>query len=249
MKVTRPSLQIRIQGIDGSIATFTQKDPDLVNHTLAELDPVQILTQTRITIAGNHSVTTLVPPLITRIDVITDRLSVWDFPFAIGALMELTETEFREHVRDPQPREQPCQPVNSPVFIDIEMVGGQRSFLRMAIIAGPPSNRLLRIHSLLKERSLIFGLHTGGIGVLNLANMVRFSVYPDSLEEPADAWSSHPENGHQLESHTETLNTMRMGNSSRHLPRKGNRMAWNPSKQTNIQAKPNHKESPHECRP
>jgi hypothetical protein len=119
----------------------------------------------------------------------------------------------------------------------------------MAIVAGPPANRLLRIHSLLKARSLIFGLRAGGIGVLNLANMVRFSVYPDSLEEPADAWSFHHENGRQLESHTETLNTMQMRNSSRHLPRKGNRTAWNPSKKTNIQAKQNHKESTHECRP
>jgi hypothetical protein len=43
--------------------------------------------------------------------------------------------------------------------------------------------RMSRIQSLLHERSLIFGLRTGGIGVLNLANMVKFANFP----EPPDA--------------------------------------------------------------
>jgi hypothetical protein len=42
---------------------------------------------------------------------------------------------------------------------------------------------------------LIFGLRTGGIGVLNLANMVRFSVHPDPLAGPAKAWPAHQANG------------------------------------------------------
>ena len=191
------SLQIRVHGIDGSVATFTQTDPDLVNRTLGELNPARILTQTKITIAGNHSVTTFIPPLITRIDLITDRLSVWDFPFVIGALVELTETKFQEFLHDQQRRLQSRSSDDFPVFLDIQMVNGQRLFLWMEVVAGLPADRLLRIYSLLKERSLIFGLRTGGIGVLNLANMVHFSVHPNPLAGPAKAWTGHQANGSQ----------------------------------------------------
>ena len=61
-KSAGPGLQICIHGVDGSIATFAQNDPDLVNRTLNELNPAQILTLAKITIAGNHSVTTFIPP-------------------------------------------------------------------------------------------------------------------------------------------------------------------------------------------
>ena len=185
------SLQIHIHSVDGSMATFVQNDPDLINRTLDELNPARILTQTKISIAGNHSVTTFIPPLITRIDLITDRLSVWDFPFVIGALEELTETEFQEFLHDRRKQVQPRTSGDYPVFLEIEMVNGQRSFLWMEIIAGLPKDRLRRIYSLLKERSLIFGLRTGGIGVLNLANMVRFSVHPDLLARPAKVQPDH----------------------------------------------------------
>jgi hypothetical protein len=195
MQDAGPGLQIRIQGIDGSIATFVQNDPDLVNCTLRELNPDQILIHTKITIAGNHSVTTFIPALITRIDLITDRLSVWDFPFVIGALLELTETEFHDFRYQRQPRVQPRLPDDFPMFLDIEMVNGRRSLLWTEVIAGFPADRLPGIYSLLKARSVIFGLRAGGIGILNPANIVRFSVHPDPLKRPVEARHTHQING------------------------------------------------------
>jgi hypothetical protein len=191
------SLQIRIHGIDGSVATFTQTDPDLVKRTLDELNPSRILTQTKISIAGNHSVTKFIPHLITRIDLITDRLSVWDFPLVIGALLELTETKFQEFVHGWQRQSQRRLSDDFPVFLKIEMVDGQRLFLWMEIVAGLPTDQLQRIYSLLQKRSIIFGLRVGGIGILNPANIVRFLVYPNSLANPAAARPTHPVNGSQ----------------------------------------------------
>ena len=77
-----------------------------------------------------------------RIDLITDRLSVWDFPFKIGALMELTETEFLEHLhgqRRPTARRFPGVPLKS------KWRSGQHLFLWMEIIAGLPAERLLHL--------------------------------------------------------------------------------------------------------
>jgi hypothetical protein len=195
MKDVVPRLQIRIQSVDGSIATFAQTDPDVINRTLVELKPAQILSQTKITIGGNHSVTTFIPSLITRIDLITDRLSVWDFPFAIGALQELTEMEFHEYLAERQQRVQPRPSGDFPIFLEIEMVNGQRSFLWMEVIAEFPSDPLSKIYSLLNERSLIFERRTGGIGVLNPANIVRFTVHPDPTKGPAEAWHPQQVNG------------------------------------------------------
>ena len=216
MKNATPDLQVRIHGIDGSTRTFIQNDPDLVNRTLHELDPTRILTQDRITIADEHSAAAFLPPLVTRVDLITDRLSVWDFPFAIGALVELTETEFLEHLHGRQRPEPPHLQGDFPVFLDIEMVNGQHTLLWMEIIAGLPTERLLSIYSLLKERHLIFGLRTNGIGVLNLANMVRFLVHPKPPEAKTVAGLASQENGHQRPGLIENPNHQRTTNGKPH---------------------------------
>jgi hypothetical protein len=245
MKDTSPNLQIRIHGIDGSIQTFFQIDPDLVNRTLNELNPARIFTEDRIVITDKHSVATFFPPLITRLDLITDRLSVWDFPFVIGALEELTEEEFMECCRRLQRREQARSGGDSRVFLDIEMVSGQRAFLWMKIIAGLPAERLLRIYSLFKERRLIFGLCTGGIGVLNLANMVHFEVHPEPPEATIVAGSVRHDNSRQRRSLIENRSHHRTVNGKPHFihARRNNQITLEPrdgeeaASETNVQGK------------
>jgi len=183
MRNEYPQLQIHVYGIDGSIQTFVQHHPERVNRTLSELQPGQLFTQDRIKVVGEDSQATFFPPLVTRIDLVTDRFTVWDFPFVLGAPMELTEAEFMECLQNPGSA---YAQSDTPVLLDMEMVSGQHSFLYMNVVAGLPAARLNRIYSLLKERRLIFGLRTEGIGVLNLANLVRFSVHPEP-SEPANA--------------------------------------------------------------
>lgn len=206
MTNTIPYLQIRIHGIDGSTQTFFQNDPDLVNRTLNELNPARIFTEDRIIITDKRSAATFFPPLITRLDLITDRFSVWDFPFVIGALEELTEEEYMECRSRAQRREHARSRGDLPVFLDIQMVGGQHAFLWMKIIAGLPTERLLRIYSLFKERRLLFGLRTSGIGVLNLANMVHFQVCPEPPEATTVAAAVRHENSLHRQSQAENRN-------------------------------------------
>ncbi|MGA3267455.1 MAG: hypothetical protein ABSE16_11600 [Verrucomicrobiota bacterium] len=172
-------LQVRIHGIDGSTETFIQNDPDLANSTLARLNPVSLFTEDKITVADEHSESTYFPPLVARIDLVTDRFSVWDFPFFLGAPVELTELEFMQCLQNLKPLQTADPQSDVSVFLDLQMVSGQRIFLWMEVVGGLQAGRLHRIYSLLKERRLIFGLRTGGIGVLNLANLVHFSVHPE----------------------------------------------------------------------
>ena len=130
-------------------------------------------------IADGESQGSFLPPRITRIDLVTEQVTVWDFPFAFGALIELSEGEFLDGVRALS--EPPNMRDGTRLFIDTEMVSGQRTCLWMEVVAGFPAARMVQIYSLFKERQLIFGLREGGVGVLNPANVARFAIFPEPV--------------------------------------------------------------------
>lgn len=180
-------LQIRIYGVDGTARTFFQDAPELIHRTLQDLNPMTLFARDQIAITDADSVVTFPSAGLTRIDLMTDRLSVWDYPFALGALVELTEQEFMEFIHEPRPRQPANSASGTPVFLKLEMLHGQPVFLWMQVIAGLPPGRWQKIYSLLKERRLIFDLRAGGIGILNLANLVRASIHPEPSELAAGA--------------------------------------------------------------
>lgn len=180
-------LEIRVDTIDGSTRLWVQRDPELVQRTLNELHPALIFAQDQITFSDGDTETTLIPPLITRIDLMTEHWSVWDFPFVLGALTEVTEEEFMQGLAGLQSWRRSGTQSETPVFLDLEMVNCQRLFLHMQVVAGLSAVRLEKVYSLLKERRLIFGLRTGGIGILNLCNLVRFEVHPEPPQATATA--------------------------------------------------------------
>jgi hypothetical protein len=176
MNEKHPDLEIRVSTIDGSTRAFVQRDPEMVARTLIELHPALIFGQDRLIIVEDDTEVALVSPLITRVDLVTNRLSVWDFPFVLGALTEVTEAEFMEGFEGFNGSEQSG---DVPLFLSLEMVGGERLYLSMRVVAGVSTAQLGKVYSLLKERRLIFGLRTGGVGVLNISNLLGFSVHPE----------------------------------------------------------------------
>lgn len=179
MKHSTPELRICVWQIDGSTQGFVQSEPELVNRTIADLHSGSLFSHDRIIIADGEAQDSFLPPLITRIDLITDQVTVWDFPFAFGALIELSEGEFLDGVRSlPEP---PNLREGTRLFLDAESVSGQRTCLWMEVVAGFPAARMAQIYSLFNERQLIFGLRDGGVGVLNPANLVRFAIFPEPL--------------------------------------------------------------------
>lgn len=172
-------LEIRVDTIDGSTRLWLQRDPELVRRSLAEIHPALIFAHDQITLSDGDTETTLLLPLVTRIDLVTDHWSVWDFRFVLGAWMEVTEGEFMQGLSRLQNRGHPAMQNELPVFLEVEMLNGQRLFLHMEVVGGLAAARLEKVYSLLKEHSLIFGLRTGGIGILNLSNLVGFEVYPE----------------------------------------------------------------------
>lgn len=198
-----PQLEIRVDTIDGSTRLWAQQDPELVRSTVTEIDPPLIFAQNQITLSDGDAETTLLLSLINRIDLVSDRWSVWDFPFVLGALTEVTEAEFMQGLAGLHLWRQPATRSELPVYLDMELVNGQRVFLQMQVVGGSPEVRLEKVYSLLKQHSLIFGLRTGGIGILNVSNLVRFEVHPEPPQTTGMAAAlsllnrlEHDHNGH-----------------------------------------------------
>ena len=175
-------LQIRIHATDGTRRTVVQEDPLLIHRTLQELDPVALFSQNKIALADQDSEVSFLAAAVMRIDLLTSRLSVWDYPFVLGALVELAEPEFLEFIREPGRREPVDAAGGTPVFLKLEMLHGQRVFLWMRVIAGLPAACWQRIYSLFEAPRLIFDLRAAGIGVLNLSHLLHYSIYPDPVE-------------------------------------------------------------------
>lgn len=188
----KPS-QIRVWQIDGSTKHFCHSEQGALNQMIAELHSGHLFNQDRIIFADEDLQMSFFPPRVTRVDLITDRATVWDFPFAFGALYELAEDEFADGLR--AFCESPDSRSGSRIFFEIEMVGEKRTCLEMEIVSGFPAARLAKIFSLFNGRQLIFGLLAGGVGVLNLSNVARFAIHPEPV--PIKAVNS-VENRHEV---------------------------------------------------
>lgn len=182
MKDQISTLQIRLYRVDGLTKTFSVDDPKQIERTLADLAPAQIFSRNVIRVADRHSDITLPTAHLTRIDLASDRLSVWDYPFVVGAPVELAESDFRAAINNSEQVE-PNRYDDLPLFLDLTLAHCQRLFLWLEVVGGFPAIRLQRIQALLKAKSLVFGLPTEGIGVLNLAHLTHFSVHPEPLAE------------------------------------------------------------------
>ena len=190
-------LEIRLYGADGAVENFVQPDAALADVILNDIQPARLFTSDKIVIAGAHSLTAFLPCRLTRIDFIREGVACWGFPAGFVDAIELSEEEFREkaHLDDPEHLEKRAQSRASGDFavgfVDLEMVGRLHVFVAVEFVVGLPVERMQRINLLLSAPSVHFRLRQGGIGALNLTNLVRFTVYPGPAEAPANAWPAH----------------------------------------------------------
>ena len=201
-------LQVRIHGVDGSLVTFTQEDPAVVEHIVGDFQRPDFFKQERIAVAGHHSVTTLVLSKVARIDLAGEGLPRWKPPSGVGMsvrdIVELPELEFLyqvkardfKHLERRRVRFAPGKP--AVVYLAIQLVGGQHMYLKVQIVDVPRAERLQRIRSFMELPSLSFRLDGGGLGLVNLSNAVKFTGYPGPAEVPADAWSANEGEGDDL---------------------------------------------------
>ena len=190
-------MEIRVHTQTGSVETFFQDNPALVASTLNGIQSTKVFATNVITIAGDYSLTTFVASQVNRVDLIGEDLPLWKYPDDVLDVVELSEDEFRErsHLNDPArlvQRRKPKQTGESAlVFAEVEMAGGTQIFLAAKIKVGLPVERLQRLRTLFSAAVVHFRMRPGGTAILNLKNLIRFTLNPGPDVTPVDAWPAH----------------------------------------------------------
>jgi hypothetical protein len=190
-------MEIRIHTESGSVETFFQDNSALVASMLKGIQSTKVFASNVITIAGEYSLTSFATSRVNRVDLIDEDLPLWKHPGDILDVVELSEDEFRErsHLNDPTRLERRRTPKQTGefalVFVAVEMTGGTRIFLAAKIRVGLPAERLQRLRTLFSAAAVHFRLPQGGTAVVNLKNLVRFTLNPGPDVTPIDAWPAH----------------------------------------------------------
>jgi hypothetical protein len=191
---SRPALEIHLQFVDGSHETFVQHDTDAAQKILQRINPTILFSQTRIVVADDYSKSVFVCSQINRIDFLFRGDGFSHIPWDHVDIVELTEQEFRTHVPSDdssrlQKRKQSRRVGDLLVsFLNLRMRGGSHIYLMNETLVKLPAESHSYMQRLLSKGTLGIRLGGGGHSVLNLANLISYTVYPGVAEVPEDAW-------------------------------------------------------------
>src|SRR2546427_3132259 len=196
---SRPALTIRFHLTDGSVHSFVQTDDAAARKLWEGIDPARLFVRPRIVIGSEHSKAVFVSAETVRVDFLQDSFQCWEFPGGYSDIVELSEAEFRKHAHLNEPalmakRDQPT-PVGDLLvsFVKLQMRGGRPLFVMVEVPVKLPAESQSFMQFMLSKGSVHMRLRGGGIGVLNLANLAGYIVYPGVAQIPADSWLAEPE--------------------------------------------------------
>jgi hypothetical protein len=201
---TTPALEIRIHFTDGSTETFVQPEVEMAENILRQITPAHLFAQSRIVLADDYSKSVFVCSEINRIDFIYDGDGFSHLPDDHADLVEITGEVFNQHV-----------PVNDPSRLDkrvqhrqvgdlfvsfhnLKMRGGSRVYLVEEKLVKLPADSQSYMQRYLSKGGLAVRLPGGGQSILNLANLMGYSVYPGVLEIPSDSWMARSKETYEI---------------------------------------------------
>ena len=194
-----PTLTVRVHLTDGSVHPFFTTADAAAKRLWDAIEPARLFLPHRIVIGSEHSKAVFVSSEIVRIDFIQDSFHCWKFPGGYSDIVELSEAEFRKHAHLDRPelmvrREQPT-PVGDLLvsFLRLHMRGGRPLFVMIEAPVKLPAESQSFMQFFLSKGSVHMRLRGGGTGILNLANLAGYTVYPGVAQIPADAWLAEPE--------------------------------------------------------
>jgi hypothetical protein len=194
----KPSFVIRVHLTDGSMESFTQNDEAEAQKLWDKIEPTRLFTSSRIVVAGEHSKSVYVTAQIVRVDFIQKSDACWEFPGGYSDIVELSEEDFRKNARLDQPEQMAKRNQPTPVgdllvsFLKLHLAGGKPLFLMIEFPVKLPVENHSFMQFLLSKGGFHMRLCGGGIGVVNLGNLLGYTVYPGVPQLPADAWLAQP---------------------------------------------------------
>ncbi|HEX4647160.1 MAG TPA: hypothetical protein VH598_16270 [Verrucomicrobiae bacterium] len=194
----KPVFVIRVHLTDGSIESFAQTDKAEAEKLWQSIEPSRLFAQSRLVLAGEHSKSVFVTSQIVRVDLIRESNQCWDFPSGYSDVVELSEEEFRKNARLNQPERMAKRDQPTPVgdllvsFLKLQFAGGTPLFLMIEISVKLPAENQSFMQFLLSKGQFHMRLRGGGVGIVNLANLLGYTVYPGVAQVPADTWFAEP---------------------------------------------------------
>jgi len=193
-----PAMLVRVHLTDGSVESFAQTDEATAKWTWNSLDPLRLFGQQRIVIAGTHSKSVFVCSEIVRIDFVQNFCPCWQFPEGYADIVELSEADFRKNAHLDQPelmakREQPT-PVGDLLvnFLKLQFRSAPPLFIMSEFSVKLPVDNQSFMRFLLSKTGFHMRLRSGGVGVVNLAQLAGYTVYPGVAQVPSDSWAAEP---------------------------------------------------------
>jgi len=196
---SRAALTIRVHLTDGSVHSFVQSDSAAARKLWDDVEPAKLFARPRIVIGSKHSKAVFVSAEIVRVDFLQDSLQCWEFPGGYSDIVELSEEEFRKHAHLDQPELMPKREHPTPAgdllvsFVQLQMRGSRPLFVMVEIPVKLPAESQSFMHFMLSKASIHMRLRGGGVGVLNLANLAAYTVYPGVAQIPSDSWIAEPD--------------------------------------------------------
>lgn len=197
-KLKRPAFAIRVHLTDGSVESFAPPNEAEAQKLWDRIEPSRLFAQPRLVLAGEHFKSVFVTAQILRVDFIQDTYECWQFPGGYSDVVELSEAQFRKlaHLDRPElmaKREQPT-PVGDLLvsFLKLHLAGSKPLYLMIEFPVKEPDENLSFIKFLLSKGGFHLRLRGGGIGVVNLAHLAGYTVYPGVPQVPIDTWLVEP---------------------------------------------------------
>jgi hypothetical protein len=193
-----PAMIVRIHLSNGSIESFIQADESTARKIWDSIDPVRLFAQQRVVIAGTHSKSVFVGPEILRIDFVQQFCPCWEFPQGYSDVVELSEADFRKHSHLDQPELMPKREQHTPVgdllvaFLQLRFTNSAPLFLMTEFSVKLPADNQSFMRFFLSKTGFHMRLRGGGVGVVNLAQLASYTVYPGIAQVPSDAWPAEP---------------------------------------------------------
>ena len=195
---SRPALEIRFHFVDGSKKTFITANSEAAEAIRDRTNLASVFHQTRIVVADDYSKSVFVCSQINRVDFLFNGSGFSIIPPDHADLVELTKAEFDQ-----------CVPMNDPTllqkrdhrrqvgdllvsFLHLRMRGGSHVYLMNEIVVKLPAENHSFMQRLLSNGTYGIRLREGGYGLLNLQNLIGYTVYPGVPELPADTWMAQP---------------------------------------------------------
>jgi hypothetical protein len=197
-KLTKPAFVIRVHLTDGSVESFAQSDEAEARKLWDKIEPSHMFAQSRIVLAGEHSKSVYVTAQIVRVDFIQESNECWEFPGGYSDVVELTEEDFRTHARLDRPKLMPKREQPTPVgdllvsFVKLHLAGGKPLYLMIEFPVKLPVENHSFMQFMLSKGGFHMRLCGGGIGVINLENLLGYTVYPGVPQIPSDSWFAEP---------------------------------------------------------